>query len=144
VSTDALLPGLLEAAEAEGLAISFHLEPYPGRSAASMREDLLYLMDRVGASPAVLRVGGGRGSSGDNNSSSNSSDGSSSGDGPSSSSSIPKQGLPAFFVYDSYHIPPQDWAALLLPGGELSLRGTPADGESQAGCAGAECSLGQK
>ncbi|KAL4430585.1 hypothetical protein ABPG77_005825 [Micractinium sp. CCAP 211/92] len=94
VSTDALLPVLLEAAEAEGMAVSLHLEPYPGRTAATVRDDLLYLMRRVGGSPALLR----------------------------------HRGLPVFFVYDSYHIPPGDWAKLLQPGGELSLRGTEADG----------------
>lgn len=31
--------------------------------------------------------------------------------------------------YDSYHIPPADWAELLLPGSNTSLRGTEADGE---------------
>jgi glycoprotein endo-alpha-1,2-mannosidase len=31
-------------------------------------------------------------------------------------------------VYDSYHIPADEWAAVLGPGGALSLRGTPADG----------------
>lgn len=30
--------------------------------------------------------------------------------------------------YDSYHIPPADWAELLTPGGSASLRGTAADG----------------
>ncbi|KAL4436928.1 hypothetical protein ABPG75_004067 [Micractinium tetrahymenae] len=102
VSTDALLPALLEAAEAEGMAVSLHLEPYPGRTAASVREDLFYLMGRVGGSPALLRAEK---------------------RGPRL-----RRGLPVLFVYDSYHIPPGDWAQLLQPGGELSLRGTEADG----------------
>ncbi|EFN55571.1 hypothetical protein CHLNCDRAFT_134058 [Chlorella variabilis] len=94
VSTDAALPLLLRVAEEVGVEVAFHLEPYPGRSAATTREDLAYLARRVGASPAVLRVGG----------------------------------LPLYYVYDSYHIPPQDWSRLLTPGGALSLRGTEADG----------------
>ena len=84
------------------MAIAFHLEPYPGRTAATVREDLQYLMRRpeVAASPAVLRLG--------------------------------PQRLPLYFVYDSYHISPADWAALLTPGGEGSMRGSDGDGEAGA------------
>ncbi|KAI7837064.1 hypothetical protein COHA_009063 [Chlorella ohadii] len=98
VSTDERLPTLLAAAERAGMAIAFHLEPYPGRTAATVREDLQYLMRRpeVAASPAVLRLG--------------------------------PQRRPLYFVYDSYHISPADWAALLTPGGEGSMRGSDGDG----------------
>ena len=37
-------------------------------------------------------------------------------------------GRPVFFVYDSYHLPPAEWRRLLAPGGDLSVRGGPADG----------------
>jgi glycoprotein endo-alpha-1,2-mannosidase len=57
VSTDAVLPLLLRVAGEEGVRVALHLEPYPGRTAASVREDLLYLMSAVGDSPALLRVG---------------------------------------------------------------------------------------
>lgn len=30
---------------------------------------------------------------------------------------------PVFYVYDSYHIPPSDWERLLMPAGDLSVRG---------------------
>ncbi|PRW33846.1 glyco endo-alpha-1,2-mannosidase [Chlorella sorokiniana] len=98
VSTDDRLPALLAAAEQAGIAVAFHLEPYPGRTAETVREDLQYLMRRpeVAASPAVLRLG--------------------------------PQHLPLFFVYDSYHITPADWAPLLSPGGKGSVRGGDGDG----------------
>jgi glycoprotein endo-alpha-1,2-mannosidase len=36
--------------------------------------------------------------------------------------------LPIFYVYDSYHIPPEEWALLLQPWGKESVRDTPLDG----------------
>ena len=93
------MPTLLAAAEQAGIAIAFHLEPYPARTTETVREDLQYLMRRpeVAASPAVLRLG--------------------------------PQRLPLYFVYDSYHIAAADWAGLLTLGGEHSLRGGDGDGE---------------
>jgi hypothetical protein len=38
------------------------------------------------------------------------------------------RGLPVYFMYDSYRIPADAWAKLLLPNGEISVRGTPLDG----------------
>ena len=35
--------------------MAFHLEPYPGRTAASVREDIRHILDRHGDSPALLR-----------------------------------------------------------------------------------------
>ena len=52
VSTDAALPLLLRVAEEVGVEVAFHLEPYPGRSAATTREDLAYLARRVRGRPA--------------------------------------------------------------------------------------------
>lgn len=37
------------------------------------------------------------------------------------------RGLPLIYVYDSYHLPPHEWARLLSPAGDLSVRGTPLD-----------------
>jgi acyl-CoA synthetase (AMP-forming)/AMP-acid ligase II len=36
-------------------------------------------------------------------------------------------GRPVVYVYDSYHQAPAEWARLLAPGGDLSVRGAPAD-----------------
>ena len=35
-------------------------------------------------------------------------------------------GRRVFFVYDSYHLPPAEWARLLSPGGDLTVRGDAA------------------
>jgi glycoprotein endo-alpha-1,2-mannosidase len=37
-------------------------------------------------------------------------------------------GKPLYYIYDSYHISPQEWDKLLAPGGPTSIRGTKADG----------------
>ena len=38
------------------------------------------------------------------------------------------RGRPVFYVYDSYHQAPAEWARLLAPGGDLSVRGGALDG----------------
>lgn len=54
--TDRALPGLLKAAEEAGLRVNFHIEPFPGRSAQSVRDALVYLVERFGKSPACHRL----------------------------------------------------------------------------------------
>ena len=76
----------------------FHLEPYAGRTAATVREDLRYIKDTYGSSPAVFRVPATEG------------------------------GKPLYYVYDSYHIPSRDWATVLTAGGASTVRGTDLDG----------------
>lgn len=64
VSTDCLVPTVLAAAEAlasdpktpRPIHIAFHLEPYPGRSAASVREDLAYIKAQYGGSSAFVPI----------------------------------------------------------------------------------------
>lgn len=96
IITDAIFPALLEAALTAGVQVAFHLEPYAGRSAASIRDDVAYVISQYGSHPALFRLRRQR----------------------SDSSGAC---LPVFYVYDSYHIPARDWAALL--GG---IRGDPA------------------
>ena len=55
VSTDELVPAVLEAAAAAGIGVTWHLEPYGGRSPATVREDLHYLHRRYGGHPGVWR-----------------------------------------------------------------------------------------
>ena len=99
VLTDAALALALDAAAStrggasSGVGVCLHLEPYEGRSVASVREDLAHLHARFGAHPGLHRA----------------------------------QGRPCIYVYDSYHLPPQEWARLLTPGGDLSVRGTALD-----------------
>jgi glycoprotein endo-alpha-1,2-mannosidase len=82
---DRLDGGLGLAGEGGGMRVAFHLEPYPGRTAETVRADLRYLIDRFGASDALLRGGAERGSG------------------------------PVFFVYDSYLTAAAEWATLLGP-----------------------------
>ena len=57
VDTDVLVPDVLDAAAAAGIGVSWHLEPYGGRSPSSVLRDLRYLHERYGAHPAVWRQG---------------------------------------------------------------------------------------
>lgn len=54
--TDRALPGLFRAAEEARILINFHIEPFPGRNAATTREAIEYLVDKYGASPALHRL----------------------------------------------------------------------------------------
>jgi glycoprotein endo-alpha-1,2-mannosidase len=54
--TDRALPGVFRAAEEAGLKVNFHLEPFPGRNAASTRAAIQYLVQRYGSSPACHRL----------------------------------------------------------------------------------------
>jgi len=56
--TDRALPGLFKAAEEAGLAVNFHVEPFPGRNALTTREAMAYLIGKFGASPACHRLPG--------------------------------------------------------------------------------------
>ena len=110
VSTDELLDVVLDAAARTGLKVALHLEPYEGRSAASFRDDVVYLARRYGSHPATLRLPRSNVAGGGN-----------------------EHALPVYFVYDSYHIAAAEWAPLLTLGGSeggdgASLRDTPADG----------------
>ncbi len=55
---DRALPALLDAAASAGLVVSLHLEPIPGRDAATCREALTYLTDRFGDHPGLARWDG--------------------------------------------------------------------------------------
>ena len=94
--TDKGIPALLDAAEAQGLKVNFHVEPFGGRNAESTREAIVYLVERYGKHPAFHRGEefGGR---------------------------------PVVFLYDSYLTPAEEWATILAPGGEKTIRGTPYD-----------------
>lgn len=94
--TDRALPGLFEAAEEAGLKINFHLEPFPGRNAATTREAIAYLVGKFGASPACHRL-------------------------------ADQGNRPVFFVYDSYLTPAAEWATVLQPDRQHTLRGTESD-----------------
>ena len=57
VNTDELIPILLrKALEVEGIKIAFHLEPYPGRSASSTYEDIIYIYENYGSMDSIYRI----------------------------------------------------------------------------------------
>jgi glycoprotein endo-alpha-1,2-mannosidase len=55
-----LARGVVEQASRQGMTCAWHLEPYPGRSAASVMDDVAYLEATYGASLAVAREGADR------------------------------------------------------------------------------------
>jgi glycoprotein endo-alpha-1,2-mannosidase len=54
--SDRAIPGLLEAAFRHGMKVSFHIEPFEGRTAAATRRAIEYLIDAYGAHPAFYRT----------------------------------------------------------------------------------------
>lgn len=57
VSTDAMIPVILSLAERFGdIKIALHLEPYPGRSAPSVRNDIEYIHQNYGHYTSLLRT----------------------------------------------------------------------------------------
>ncbi len=53
--TDKILPKLLAAAARHGLKVNLHIEPFPGRNAATTRAAMVYLLDTYGTHPAFHR-----------------------------------------------------------------------------------------
>jgi len=96
VNTDRVMSEILRIFDEDGsrVKVAFHLEPYPGRSVPSVREDIEYLLSQYGHHVSLHRAVDGR---------------------------------PVMYVYDSYHLQPIDWARLLTPSGELSIRNTAMD-----------------
>lgn len=91
VVTDEVLPLVLQVAAEAGIKISIHLEPYEGRSPASIRKDLEYLQSHWN-SEALLRM-------------------------KRPDCEVDDcEALPVFYVYDSYHNPATEWAQLLCTG----------------------------
>ncbi len=87
------LPVLMDEAQRQGLKVCFHLEPYGGRSARSVRENIKNMLAQFGQHPALYRM----------------------------------NGKPCFFIYDSYLISAAEWAELLQPDGNMTIRGTELD-----------------
>jgi len=56
-NTDKLVPAVLEAAQHAGVFVSFHVEPYGGRTPDTFLEDLRYIHEEYGPHPAVWREG---------------------------------------------------------------------------------------
>ena len=100
VSTDRILGEVLKILDERGsdVKVAFHLEPYPGRTVVSIKQDLEYIYQTYGHHKCIYRT-----TSSDN-------------------------GGFLFYVYDSYHISNVEWARLLKPDGDISIRNTAHDG----------------
>ncbi|EER10985.1 mannosidase, endo-alpha, putative [Perkinsus marinus ATCC 50983] len=94
-TVDILRALLLDIAWAHGMRVAIHLEPYEGRTPSTVRKDFEYIHTHYGEHPALHRVANVR-------------------DGTL---------LPLVYIYDSYHNSPEEWARLLTPNGDLSVRG---------------------
>eukprot|EP00877_Chromochloris_zofingiensis_P009285 jgi/Chrzof1/460/Cz01g16190.t1 len=95
VQTDEVLKIVMtEVEKQDTMKVALHLEPYTGRTAQTVREDIEYLMTLYNSSSALLRIAD----------------------------------RPVYYVYDSYHLLPQQWSTLLSPDGSRTVRGTTLDG----------------
>eukprot|EP00933_Yihiella_yeosuensis_P044378 TRINITY_DN39484_c0_g1_i1.p1 TRINITY_DN39484_c0_g1~~TRINITY_DN39484_c0_g1_i1.p1 ORF type:complete len:562 (-),score=104.22 TRINITY_DN39484_c0_g1_i1:167-1852(-) len=56
-NTDELIPTVLEAAKAAGVGVSFHIEPYGGRTPETFLDDLKYIHETYGGHAGVHREG---------------------------------------------------------------------------------------
>ncbi|EFC49314.1 hypothetical protein NAEGRDRAFT_62591 [Naegleria gruberi] len=57
-NTELITPFFMECAEEAGLQVIFHMEPYKGRNAASVKRDIKYVIDKYGNSKAFFRHNG--------------------------------------------------------------------------------------
>ncbi|KAL3097580.1 hypothetical protein niasHT_023380 [Heterodera trifolii] len=109
---DSLMPTLLNATDKAKMKMAFHLEPYEQRTAATVRRDIAYILEQYGQHPALYRRK------------------------PAAPPANSKEKddkeknakeLPLFYVYDSYRIGPDQWAAVLGRNGTETIRGTELD-----------------
>jgi glycoprotein endo-alpha-1,2-mannosidase len=120
IVTDKLISRVLEAALEADILVAFHLEPYPGRSISSIRDDISYLQTQYGSHSAIYRLPVRKEESSQGESSTYSAQG--------NLSSQSEHARTVYYVYDSYHIPNADWQSLLQPTGSQTVRGTALDG----------------
>jgi len=117
----------LDIAREYGIKVCFHIEPYRGRTPLSVRSDIAYILGRYGKHEAFYRV---LPRSSDSNSSSS----------PPPPPTVTQHhlrggqaaaaatgGKPLFYIYDSYHSDAHEWATILAPGGDKTIRGTSLD-----------------
>lgn len=97
--TDQALPGLFRAAEKHGIRINFHLEPHlgPGRRDAGKVRDAVIYLLDAYGASPALYRDASRGN------------------------------RPMFYIYDSYLTKAAEWATILAPEAERTIRGTKYD-----------------
>ena len=92
IFVDSLIPTILKIAQEYEEKVCFHIEPYQGRTASTVKRDIEYIINTYGDHPAFYRY----------------------------------RGKPLVYIYDSYHIEPDEWAELLTPSGSISVLLFPA------------------
>lgn len=100
---DDLIPVLLNAAKKHRMKMTFHMEPYEGRDAHSLRRDIEYIINNYGSHPSLFKM-------------------------PSrNSKDILKKEKPMLYFYDSYLVNSSEWMRLATASGDFSVRGTQYD-----------------
>jgi glycoprotein endo-alpha-1,2-mannosidase len=102
-SWDSIIPLLLNASEKYRMKLAFHLEPYNSRTPETVRNDIIYLIEKYGNHSAFYRAT------------------------PKNKTSTTSKELPMFYVYDSYQISKDDWYRVTNINGSNTIRGTPYD-----------------
>ena len=92
-SVDEIVPKLLDEADKVGIKLALHIEPFEGRDANSLRQNLTYVHATYGSHPAFYKW----------------------------------KGKPMYYIYDSYMVSAKEWARLLRPDGDITIRGTKLD-----------------
>jgi len=97
---DSLIPTLLNVSHSYKLKVAFHLEPYEGMTARSVRDGIEYIIKHYGSHPAFYRT--------------------------TPKKRQDKQ-MPLFYAYDSYKIPAVEWSTILTSDGSMTIRNTEID-----------------
>lgn len=97
---DSLIPELLDISALYRIKIAFHIEPYKGRSPETWRENIKYILDKYGDHESFYRH----------------------------YDKMKKKHLPVYYIYDSYNIPPGNWAQIFQSNGAITVRNTDLDG----------------
>ena len=98
IPVDKVVPKILDIAAEFGLMVTLHIEPYKNRNEQTVREDAIYIHKMYAQHPAFYKY-----------------------------RTKDNRYLPLLYVYDSYHTSPHDWANLLKPHGQYTIRNTPYD-----------------
>lgn len=99
---DPVIPVLLDSALEYGIKVTLHIEPYKGRTPQSVRKDLQYIHTHYSNHPSLYKL-------------------------ERKTLSGDVRQLPLIYIYDSYLSTASEWAKVLKPGGEVSIRGKEYD-----------------
>ncbi|KAL2098518.1 hypothetical protein ACEWY4_004998 [Coilia grayii] len=97
--SDNIVPLVLDAAHTYQIKVAFHIEPFKGRDEKTMFDSIKYIVEKYGEHPAFFRHKTRTG-----------------------------KALPVYYIYDSYLVSEAQWALLLKPNAEHSIRDTAYDG----------------